>query len=145
MEQDKKIKIAAYVSPRAADVVTQRSAQAFRSNSEFIEQAILFYAGYLSSCDSEEFLTAAVTDSVKRVVNESEDRIRKVLFKQAVELAMVENLLANLGGYFAEDIRRLRSRVIKDVKNLRGSYDFVTAAEYQNGTRESVEEKEDTE
>lgn len=67
----------------------------------------------------------------------SEARLRRVLFKQAVELAMVENLLVNLSGYSAEDIRKLRGKVVKDVKNLKGSYDFVTAAEYQNGDTET--------
>lgn len=141
MEQDKKIKIAAYVSPRAADIITQRCAQEFRSNSEFIEQAILFYAGYLSSCDSGEFLTAAVTDSVKGVVSQSEERIRKVLFKQAVELATVENILAAVSGYTAEDIARLRKTVVKQVGNLKGSYDFTEAAKFQNGAQETDEAK----
>lgn len=143
MEQDKKIKIAAYVSQRAADIITQRCAQEFRSNSEFIEQAILFYAGYLSSCDSGEFLTAAVTDSVKGIVSQSEERIRKVLFKQAVELATVENILAAVSGYAAEDVAKLRKTVVKQVCSLKGSYDFEEAAKYQNGAREAIKMKDE--
>ena len=98
MEQDKKIKIAAYVSQRAADIITQRSTQEFRSNSEFIERAVLFYADYLNSSGGGEFLTAAGTDSVKEIVNQSEERIRKGMFKQDVELAMVEHILAAVSG-----------------------------------------------
>ncbi len=140
MEQDKKIKIAAYVSQRAADIITQRSTQEFRSNSEFIERAVLFYADYLNSSGGGEFLTAAVTDSVKEIVNQSEERIRKVMFKQAVELAMVEHILAAVSGYAEDDVVRLRKTVIKQVSSLKGSYDFVEAAKFQNGAQKPIEE-----
>ncbi len=137
MEQDKKIKIAAYVSQRAADIIAQRCTQEFRSNSEFIEQAVLFYSDYLNSSSGGEFLTSAVADSVRDAVGQSEARIRKVLFKQAVELATVENVLAAVSGYTADDVNKLRKTVVNQVRNLKGSYDFADAAEFQNGAREA--------
>ena len=66
----------------------------------------------------------------------SETRLRRVLYKQAVELAMVENILVNLGNYSPADIRTLRGKVIKDINAMKGQYDFETAANYQNGGTE---------
>lgn len=140
MEQDKKVKIAAYVSKQAADIIAQRCAQEFRSNSEFIEKAVMFYSGYLGSSADGDFLPAAVTASVASVVDRAEERIRKVLFKQAVELATVENILAAVSGYAAEDVAKLRKTVVKQVCSLKGAYDFVEAAKFQNGAQKPIEE-----
>lgn len=109
----------------------------YKSPSEFIEAAVLNYIGQLTTAENMDYVAQTLTTVMDGVQGVSEARLRRVLFKQAVELAMVENLLVNLSGYSAEDIRKLRGKVVKDVKNLKGSYDFVTAAEYQNGDTEA--------
>lgn len=110
----------------------------YKSPSEFIEAAVLNYIGQLTTAENMDYVAQTLTTVMDGVQGVSEARLRRVLFKQAVELAMVENLLVNLSGYSAEDIRKLRGKVVKDVKNLKGSYDFVTAAEYQNGTERTT-------
>lgn len=108
----------------------------YKSPSEFIEAAVLNYIGQLTTAENMDYVAQTLSTVMEGVQGVSEARLRRVLFKQAVELAMVENILVNLSGYSAEDIRKLRGKVVKDVKNLKGSYDFITAAEYQNGDAE---------
>lgn len=107
----------------------------YKSPSEFIEEAVLNYIGQLSIADNMDYVTQTLSGLIEGIQSTSEARLRRVLYKQAVELAMIENILVNLGGYSTENIRTLRGRVIKDVNNLKGSYDFTTAAEYQNGEK----------
>lgn len=109
----------------------------YKSPSEFIETAVLNYIGQLTTAENMDYVAQTLSTVMEGVQGVSEARLRRVLFKQAVELAMVENILVNLSGYSAEDIRKLHGKVVKDVKNLKGSYDFVTAAEYQNGDTET--------
>ena len=70
-----------------------------RSKSEFIEKAVLFYLGYLSSKDNEEYFSSVITSTLKAVVDESDNRIGRMIFKLAVELAITMNIIAS-----AEDI-----------------------------------------
>lgn len=63
------------------------------SRSEFIEKAIIFYVGYLSSNDNSQYLPNVVTSTLKSIVAESDNRMSRLIFKLAVELAMTMILL----------------------------------------------------
>lgn len=43
------------------------------SHSEFIEKAIIFYAGYLSSNDNSQYLPNVVTSTLKSIVAKSDN------------------------------------------------------------------------
>ncbi len=62
-----------------------------RSRSEFIEQAIKFYDGYNRFTLENQYLLIALSSSFKGIVQTSEDRISKLLFKNVVELSMLAN------------------------------------------------------
>ena len=47
------------------------------SKSEFIEKAVLFYCGYLSSNQSKDYLASIIPATVKGILDESENRIRR--------------------------------------------------------------------
>lgn len=64
------------------------------SKSEYIEKAVLFYSGYLSSNQSQDYLAQIIPTTMKGIVDESSNRMGRLLFKIAVELAVVENVLA---------------------------------------------------
>ena len=64
------------------------------SRSEFIEKAIIFYVGYLSSNDNSQYLPNVVTSTLKSIVAESDNRMSRLIFKLAVELAMTMNIIA---------------------------------------------------
>ena len=63
------------------------------SRSEFIEKAIIFYVGYLSSNDNSQYLPNVVTSTLKSIVAESDNRMSRLIFKLAVELAMTMNII----------------------------------------------------
>ena len=54
------------------------------SKSEFIEKAVNFYIGYLTSEDNKSFLPSIVTSTLKSIVAESDNRTSRILFKIAV-------------------------------------------------------------
>lgn len=65
-----------------------------RSRSEFIEKAIVFYAGYLSTENARGYLPNVVTSTLKAIVDNSDNRQNRMMFKLAVEIAIVQNRIA---------------------------------------------------
>ena len=90
-----------------------------KSRSEFLEKAALLYAGYVSGQDACEFLPAALTDALRSTVHDSENRTCRLLFKLAVELDMVMNVLAAGMEILQEDLDRLRGRCVREVKSTK--------------------------
>lgn len=137
MEKEKKIRIPLWITP-STDLQVKQAVEryGYKSRSEFIEAAVLNYLGQLSTTENMDYVTQTVSSVMEGIQSMSETRLRRVLYKQAVELAMVENILVNLGNYSPADIRTLRGKVIKDINAMKGQYDFETAANYQNGGTE---------
>lgn len=100
---------------------------------EFIEKAVIFYAGYLSSENNKKYLPNIVTSTLKGIVAESDNRISRVLFKLAVELAMTMNILAVDRQIDQITIDRLRGECVQEVKRLNGSFTFDDAVAWQKG------------
>ncbi|MGN0475591.1 MAG: hypothetical protein ACI4IJ_10920 [Acutalibacteraceae bacterium] len=103
------------------------------SQSEFIEKAVIFYAGYLSSEDSKAYLPNVVTSTLKSIVAESDNRQNRMIFKLAVEMAMMMNVVASTQDIDKVTLQRLRGECVKEVKRLNGSFSFDDAVEWQNG------------
>lgn len=103
------------------------------SQSEFIEKAILFYAGYLSTEDNKSYLPNVVTSTLKGIVAESDNRQNRMMFKLAVEMAMMMNVVASMQDIDKVSLERLKGECIKEVKRLNGSFSFEDAMEWQKG------------
>ncbi len=103
------------------------------SQSEFIEKAILFYAGYLSTEDNKSYLPNVVTSTLKGIVAESDNRQNRMMFKLAVEMAMMMNVVASIQDIDKVSLERLRGECVKEVKRLNGSFSFEDAMEWQKG------------
>ncbi len=129
-----KIKFALRMSPETQTLVRELYPRDnCRTQNEFIEKAIRFYAGYVSGQDACEFLPAALTDALRSTVHDSENRTCRLLFKLAVELDMVMNVLAAGMEIPQEDLDRLRGRCIREVKSTNGSVTLKDAVNYQKG------------
>ena len=87
----KKEKQAVWLYPEVKELLTTHMAAAnAMSQSDFIEKAIRFYAGYLD-CNSEnmtEYLGETVSAVIDGIVKGSEQRISRALLKLAVQSAM---------------------------------------------------------
>lgn len=104
-----------------------------QSQSEFIEKAIIFYAGYVSSNKNDEYLPNIITSSLKSIVKESDNRLTRAIFKIAVELAITMNLIASSQDVDKITLDRLRGECIKEVKRLNGTFSFDDAYYWQKG------------
>ena len=107
------------------------------SKSEFIEKAILFYAGYLSAEDNKTYLPNIVTSTLKSIVAESDHRQNRMIFKMAVELAVMMNVVAANNNIDPVSLERLRGECVKEVKRLNGAFSFDDAVSWQNGWEEN--------
>ena len=103
------------------------------SQSEFIEKAVLFYTGYLSAKENKTYLPNIVTSTLKGIVAESDNKQSRLLFKLAVEMAMMMNLLAASQEVDKVSLERLRGECVKEVKRLNGSFSFEDALDWQKG------------
>lgn len=103
------------------------------SRSEFIEKAIVFYVGYLTSNDNSQYLPNVVTSTLKSIVAESDNRMSRLIFKLAVELAMTMNIVASSQDIDKELLTQLRGECVKEVKHLNGSFSFDDAYKWQKG------------
>ena len=103
------------------------------SQSEFIEKAVLFYTGYLSAKENKTYLPNIVTSTLKGIVAESDSKQSRLLFKLAVEMAMMMNLLAASQEVDKVSLERLRGECVKEVKRLNGSFSFEDALDWQKG------------
>ena len=129
-----KTRIPVWLYPSTLEVMDRALETAnCKSRSEFLEKAALFYAGYVSGQDACEFLPAALTDALRSTVHDSENRTCRLLFKLAVELDMVMNVLAAGMEVPQEDLDRLRGRCVREVKSTNGSVTLKDAVDYQKG------------
>lgn len=78
------------------------------SRSEFIEKAIIFYIGYLSSNDNSQYLPNILTSTLKSIV------------------AATQNIDKEL-------LNKLRGECVKEVKRLNGSFSLDDAYNWQKG------------
>jgi metal-responsive CopG/Arc/MetJ family transcriptional regulator len=104
-----------------------------RSRNEFVGTAIRWYIGYLSAQNSVDILPAALTAAVSATVQSSENRMARLLFKLAVEMSMMMNVVA--AGADLDDIslRRLRGKCVDDVKKSIGAVNFDDVLRFQRG------------
>ena len=101
------------------------------SQSEFIEKAVLFYVGYLASESAGDYLPKIIVSTLKGIVNESDNRISRILFKLAVEQAIAMNVIAATCNINPEQLEKLRGTCVNQVKKSNGSYSFNDAYSLQ--------------
>ena len=101
--------------------------------SEFIEKAVNFYCGYLNMNSSVNFLSPVLEDIMKKLFKKSDDRISRLLFKIAVELAITMIVVAANQGVDKEVLNSLRGECIKEVKKTNGIFTFDEADDWQKG------------
>ena len=104
-----------------------------RSQSEFIERAILFYIGYLTADRPKSYLPNMFLSTMKSIVRESNNRMGRLLFKLAVEISMLLNVTASMWDIDKSELARLRGNCIEEVKRINGTISFDDAVDWQQG------------
>ena len=129
-----KIKFGLRISPETLQLVKEMCPRDnCRTQNELIEKAIRFYAGYISGQEATAYLPPALASVLRGTVQDTENRICRLLFKLAVELDMVMNVLAAGMEIHDDQLRALRGRCIQDVKKTSGSISLDDAVRYQRG------------
>lgn len=133
MEEKNKQRTTIWLSPETFALLDEMVKRGnCRSRSELIEKALKFYNGYLRSTQENEFLPIALSSAMSGIVKSSEDRIARVLFKNAVEIAMMMNVLSATAEIDESTLKKLRAKCIKDVKGTLGKINFEDIYKYQN-------------
>lgn len=131
---DGKIRIGVWLHPSTVDAADKIYKYHNNKNrSEYIEDAIRFYTGYLSSEKSHEYFSTAITSTMQSSLDSFENRMASLLFKMAVEMAMLMNVQAAHFRVDEETLSRLRGKCINEVKRLHGRITFDDAVKYQRG------------
>ena len=101
------------------------------TRSEFIEKALRFYMGYLSTEDTSEYLSQALVDTLQGIVADNSNRLRTMIFKWCVELNMMGHTIA--AHFRADPINRreLRAYAVDEVKRTNGQISFDRALDQQ--------------
>ena len=104
-----------------------------QSQNEFVEKALHFYCDYLTSGDCTTVLPPIYLSALKGTIQDTENRICRLLFKLAVEMDMMMNVLA-YGMEISDDtLRDLRGHCVQNVKKTNGSVTLDKAVEFQKG------------
>ena len=131
--REKKEKFALYITPSTLDLARQwYERDNCGSISEYICKAIHHYSGYLANDRNPNYLPDIVVSTLKSILKESDTRQNRNLFRMAVELSMVMNILASQEGISEIALDRLRGDCIAEVKKLNGVISMDTAVEWQN-------------
>lgn len=80
-----------------------------------------------------DFMAQVIVESVSGTVKSSENRLARLLFKIAVEMAKLEQMLATINDMDEETLRRLHIRCVNDVKKIHGIISMEDAVKFQRG------------
>ena len=131
-EKDLKRKFALWIRPsllEEVDSLYQKDNCASRS--EFMEKALQFYIGHLTCNHAQDYLADVIPSTVKGIVDESSNRMGRLLFKMAVELAVIENILAAVCEVDRQELKRLRGQCVEEIKRTNGMISFEQALQRQ--------------
>ena len=105
-----------------------------KSQSEFIEKAIRFYAGYVETKNSLEYLAPTLSSALTGITHDSENRIARLLFKLTVEISMMMRIIADGLEVNESRLHGLRAECVRDIRGTSGSISFDDMVHrYQNG------------
>ena len=128
-----KMRFAVYLFPETMKTINSLyKGDSCSTKSEFIEKAIMFYIGFISSNYNPTYLPTIITSTIKSIVRDSNKQLERVVFKLAVELAMTMNIVASDRNLSEDFLRDLRKNCREEVKEVHGDFTFNDAYDWQN-------------
>lgn len=104
-----------------------------RTRSEFVERAIAFYCGYVTSENYREYFPQVITSTLDSKLQIMEDRMASLLYKNTVELAMLLHVIAATNDVDDMNLSQLRGLCNQEVSRTHGKIKFEDAVRYQKG------------
>lgn len=102
------------------------------THNEFMEKAIRFYCGYIANSKNPNYIPTTLLSTLKGMLNDSDNRQNKQLFRLAVEISMIKNILATYEGIKQVNLDRLEGQCIAEVKRVNGVMKMEEAIKWQN-------------
>ena len=116
--KETKTKYAIYLYPSQMEEIKNLMEQAnAKSQSEFVSDAIRFYIGYLQQGKNVDYLAPIIAQTIQEEIRSTEKNISQILFKLAVEAAMLSELQAaqiRVPQDQMEQLRRMCSRIVAE-------------------------------
>ena len=103
-----------------------------RSRNEFLNQALKFYIGYLTSEKIENYMLSTISSVMHATVKDSENRMARAMYKLAVEVSKLSHVTAYGHEVEEETLRKLQAKCVEEVKRINGAVKFEDAYRYQN-------------
>ena len=101
------------------------------SRSEFVENALRFYIGYLNAKNAGDFLPEALSAMMTGTLDYYTGRMGSLLFKQGVDLHVLSQIIAYDTDIDEGEYQRLRGKAIRDMKRTNGRISFKDALDFQ--------------
>ena len=105
-----------------------------KSRNEFLNQALKFYIGYLTSEKIENYMLSTISSVMHSTVKDSENRMARGMYKLAVENSKLFHVIAYSHGVEEETLQKLQAKCAEEVKRVNGTIYFEDAYYYQRGT-----------
>lgn len=132
-EEKSKVRKAFYIEEDILEQVDSLLQQAdVKSRNEFLNQALKFYIGYLTSAKIENYMLYSISSVMHATVKDSENRMARAMFKLAVETSKLANVIAYSQEIDEESMGKLHVRCMEEVKRINGAVKFEDAYEYQH-------------
>ena len=116
--KEAKTKYAIYLYPSLVEEMETMMKDANAdSKSEFVSNALRFYIGYLKQGKNVDYLAPIIAQAIKEEIRSTEKNISQILFKLAVESAMLAELQATqirVNDEQMEQLRRMCSRIVAE-------------------------------
>ena len=103
-----------------------------RSRNEFIEKDLKFYLGYLKTSQSEDYQLQSVSSMISGTIRDTENRLARMDFKLAVEIAKLGHIMASVYEVDEETMQKLQQKCVEEVKRINGAIWFEDVYQYQH-------------
>lgn len=127
-----KVRKAFYIEEELLEQVDDLLEQAdVRSRNEFVNQALKFYIGYLTSEKIENYMLTTISSVMHATVKDSENRMARAMYKLAVETSKLSHVIAYSHGVDEQTLSKLQAKCAEEVKRINGVVQFEDSYKYQ--------------
>lgn len=91
---------------------------------DYIEEALRFYNGYIHEKGNEKYISETVMEPMNKMVTKMENRIARLMFKQAVEMCKIFWLVVKGFKINPDDVNEFHADCVAEVKRINGVIQF---------------------
>lgn len=100
-----------------------------KSRNEFMNHALKFYIGYLTSEKIENYMLSTISSVMHSTVKDSENRMARAMYRLAAEISKLSHVIAYSHGVNEEELKKLQVKCMDEVKRINGAVRFEDAYE----------------